>query len=1035
MAAPGLSWRWRASGLAFIFFLARLEEAACSTIGGQVRSTVSPGYASAHGASRWTVTAAGQLLEEGVADNRMPNASALATFAEELLVEPGTDAPAESRAVDQRQEGLQEDEAKDPADSRMPSASELWERAEEAAEEAGASGAAEGDIAVEQSGSEDPVDSRMPSSSELGERAEEAPVESGTSLAAESQAAHSAQDEVEDLADSRTPNASELWERPEIMVESDADAEAASASSGPCTASGSSTNNKPENTRTYSSVWGNQAAGTGHARSALDSVQAWSSRYNSVGQWMQMDLGASVTVSGVVTQGRANWNQWVTSYEVATSLDGKHWKDISGRFAGNSDRSTKVKAMLPSPQLARYIRIKPQAWHGHMSMRAAALTCSAPPTGKSVAVGAAAGADPSSSAVSCSASSGVWDNQPENTRTYSSVWGNQAAGTGHARSALDSVQAWSSRYNSVGQWMQMDLGAAMSVRGVVTQGRANWNQWVTKYQVATSLDGTHWQTIGGTYTGNRDRSSKVKGMFAASELARYVRIKPQKWHGHMSMRAGVLTCAAPVKAASVSCDASSSIWVNEPENKRAYSSVWGNNKVGTGHARSTLDSYQAWSSRYNSIGQWMQMDLGATKTVRGVVTQGRWRSSQWVTSYQVSVSEDGRSWHDIGATFTGNKDRDTKVKGMLPSPVAARYVRIKPLAWRSHMSMRAGVLTCAGTVKAAAVSCVASSGVWINQPEDKRTYSSVWGNQKPGTGHAQSTLDSYQAWSSRYNSIGQWMQMDLGAAKSVRAIVTQGRFRSGQWVTSYQVSVSEDGKSWHDIGATFTGNKDRDTKVQGILPSCVSARYVRIKPLAWRSHMSMRAGVLTCAGPVKAAARSASGASCDASSSIWVNEPENKRAYSSVWGNNKVGTGHAQSTLDSYQAWSSKYNSIGQWMQMDLGATKTVRGVVTQGRWRSSQWVTSYQVSVSEDGKSWQEFGATFTGNKDRDTKVQGILPSCVSARYVRIKPLAWRSHMSMRAGVLTCAGPVKAAARSASGASCDASSSIWVNEPENKRA
>ncbi|CAK0892175.1 unnamed protein product, partial [Prorocentrum cordatum] len=1025
MAAPGLSWRWRASGLAFIFFLARLEEAACSTIGGQVRSTVSPGYASAHGASRWTVTAAGQLLEEGVADNRMPNASALATFAEELLVEPGTDAPAESRAVDQRQEGLQEDEAKDPADSRMPSASELWERAEEAAEEAGASGAAEGDIAVEQSGSEDPVDSRMPSSSELGERAEEAPVESGTSLAAESQAAHSAQDEVEDLADSRTPNASELWERPEIMVESDADAEAASASSGPCTASGSSTNNKPENTRTYSSVWGNQAAGTGHARSALDSVQAWSSRYNSVGQWMQMDLGAAMSVRGVVTQGRANWNQWVTKYQVATSLDGTHWQTIGGTYTGNRDRSSKVKGMFAASELARYVRIKPQKWHGHMSMRAGVLTCAAPVKAASV---------------SCDASSSIWVNEPENKRAYSSVWGNNKVGTGHARSTLDSYQAWSSRYNSIGQWMQMDLGAAKSVRAIVTQGRFRSGQWVTSYQVSVSDDGKSWQDFGDTFTGNRDRDTKVQGILPSCVSARYVRIKPLDWYRHMSMRAGVLTCAGPVKAAArsasgASCDATSSIWVNEPENKRAYSSVWGNNKVGTGHAQSTLDSYQAWSSRYNSIGQWMQMDLGATKTVRGVVTQGRWRSSQWVTSYQVSVSEDGRSWHDIGATFTGNKDRDTKVKGMLPSPVAARYVRIKPLAWRSHMSMRAGVLTCAGTVKAAAVSCVASSGVWINQPEDKRTYSSVWGNQKPGTGHAQSTLDSYQAWSSRYNSIGQWMQMDLGAAKSVRAIVTQGRFRSGQWVTSYQVSVSEDGKSWHDIGATFTGNKDRDTKVQGILPSCVSARYVRIKPLAWRSHMSMRAGVLTCAGPVKAAARSASGASCDASSSIWVNEPENKRAYSSVWGNNKVGTGHAQSTLDSYQAWSSKYNSIGQWMQMDLGATKTVRGVVTQGRWRSSQWVTSYQVSVSEDGKSWQEFGATFTGNKDRDTKVQGILPSCVSARYVRIKPLAWRSHMSMRAGVLTCAGPVKAAARSASGASCDASSSIWVNEPENKRA
>ena len=39
---------------------------------------------------------------------------------------------------------------------------------------------------------------------------------------------------------------------------------------------------------------------------------------------------------------------------------------------------------------------------------------------------------------------------------------------------------------------------------------------------------------------------------------------------------------------------------NIPEHKRSYSSIWGNNRIGTGHARSMINSAQAWSSRYNN---------------------------------------------------------------------------------------------------------------------------------------------------------------------------------------------------------------------------------------------------------------------------------------------------------------------------------------------------------------------------------------------------------------------------------------------------
>merc|ERR1719355_379653 len=149
-------------------------------------------------------------------------------------------------------------------------------------------------------------------------------------------------------------------------------------------------------------------------------------------------------------------------------------------------------------------------------------------------------------------------------------------------------------------------------------------------------------------------------MFPKSVGARYVRIFVRSWSSHASMRAGVLV-GGTAKAKRLRV-------VNPPERSRRYSSIWGNNRIGTGHARSMLDSPQAWSARWNRVGQWMQIDLGAVKTVSGVVTQGR-RQGQWVTRYYVKYSTDGRRFYSVGGQFRGNSNRNTKVKGMFPKSV------------------------------------------------------------------------------------------------------------------------------------------------------------------------------------------------------------------------------------------------------------------------------------------------------------------------------------------------------------------------------
>ena len=68
---------------------------------------------------------------------------------------------------------------------------------------------------------------------------------------------------------------------------------------------------------------------------------------------------------------------------------------------------------------------------------------------------------------------------------------------------------------------------------------------------------------------------------------------------------------------------STTITINPPEENRSYSSIYGNAAIGQGHARSMLDSDQAWSSGSLSVGEWMQIDIGVLEKVVGVITQGR----------------------------------------------------------------------------------------------------------------------------------------------------------------------------------------------------------------------------------------------------------------------------------------------------------------------------------------------------------------------------------------------------------------------------
>ena len=137
-------------------------------------------------------------------------------------------------------------------------------------------------------------------------------------------------------------------------------------------------------------------------------------------------------------------------------------------------------------------------------------------------------------------------NPPELSRSYSGVYNDDAIGTGHAQSMLDSIQAWSDSSKTTGGWMKIDLGGMFRVVGVVTQSRYDSDQWATKISLEYStLDSTYTEiveTSDGEFTANSDQSTK-KVNFHQPVMARYIKIYIQDYNDYPSMRAGVMVQA------------------------------------------------------------------------------------------------------------------------------------------------------------------------------------------------------------------------------------------------------------------------------------------------------------------------------------------------------------------------------------------------------------------------------------------------------------------------------------------------------------
>jgi hypothetical protein len=247
----------------------------------------------------------------------------------------------------------------------------------------------------------------------------------------------------------------------------------------------------------------------------LNSVEGkanWSAKTNDQNQWLQLDLGHLETIVAVAIQGRFNSPQWVKKYNLLISQDEINWERIEN-VNGANDQETVAVFQLPRSVNGRFIRFVPLEWHKHISMRVDVATSAI----DILWVGSSITDDGFSSS-------------SDFNEEHAAKFGKLNLKTGKAN--------WSAKANDKNQWIQLDIGKIQSIAAVAVQGRFNYKQWVSKYDLHISSDLKDWEKFE-NISGSANQETVAEFQLPQPIQGRYVRFLPQEWHKHISMRVDV----------------------------------------------------------------------------------------------------------------------------------------------------------------------------------------------------------------------------------------------------------------------------------------------------------------------------------------------------------------------------------------------------------------------------------------------------------------------------------------------------------------
>ncbi|XP_021363194.1 uncharacterized protein LOC110456661, partial [Mizuhopecten yessoensis] len=437
----------------------------------------------------------------------------------------------------------------------------------------------------------------------------------------------------------------------------------------------------------------------------------WSSINTNPGQYIMAKFYNTVVMKGVTTVGRSDADEWVVSYKLQYQYDYySEWvwyQEPPGTtkiFSGNHDPDTPVTNPIQFPIEARGIKLFPVSWHHGISLRWEILGCiqdfctpdysvSGPLVAPDTAITSSTNSDPAHSA---------------------------AAGRLHPITANAPPSCWRARSSDSNlQWLQVDLGKSAIIRGVTTAGNPDAQEWVGQFKVLYNLGGpshnfNYYSEPYGrikTLPGNTNNNETVTYFFKGHFTARFVRVEPVTFHTWVSLRMDILVCA-------LGC---SGVPLINGKNKISDDQLAASSQLDPEHGpfRSRLNVPAmgryggAWTAKFNDASQYIQADFGNLIQVVSLATQGRQDQAEFVTSYNISYSQDGKIWYAYDAftghavTFVGNWDHTSVRKYDFTYPIMARLIRLWPVSYHGRISVRWEIYGCPGADSGISIGCYA----------------------------------------------------------------------------------------------------------------------------------------------------------------------------------------------------------------------------------------------------------------------------------------------------------------------------------------
>jgi beta-glucosidase len=348
----------------------------------------------------------------------------------------------------------------------------------------------------------------------------------------------------------------------------------------------------------------------------------WSSAFSDP-QWLQVDLGATATISQVVLQ----WESaYATAFQIQVSADAATWTTIYSTTTGTGGTQT-----LTISGSGRYVRM-----YGTARATGYGYSLWEFQVYGTLATGGGCGTTNAALNRPATASS------TENAGSPASAAVDGNAGT-----------RWSSAFSDP-QWLQVDLGATVSVCQVALQWEA---AYATAFQIQMSADAATWSTIystttgtGGTQTLTISGSGRYIRMYGTARATGY---GYSLWEFTVHTTGGGPTTsptASPTPSTSPTIPTGlycgyQDLALGQPTTASSTYSATGN----LASAATDGNPGSRWESAYSDP-QWLEVDLGAqTQICKATVM---WEAA-YASAYQVQVSTDNATWTTVYSTATG----------------------------------------------------------------------------------------------------------------------------------------------------------------------------------------------------------------------------------------------------------------------------------------------------------------------------------------------------------------------------------------------